>query len=199
MARHEIRDQTAILSRGGGGAAELQLEGGEGFDGWFRHQRQRGRIGSVPAGDLEQAAGVMLGQLVDVLAAPQGKVHAHARGHEDLLYARLLPGRRINSISGPWSVPSSWQIVGWTQLSRRHLRRDLGPRAVHLVHVRRRAADVADRRREKSGSPAMRRISSSTDSRLRLWMIRPSWAVIEQNVQPPKQPRMICIESFTTS
>ena len=30
-------------------------------------------------------------------------------------------------------------------------------------------------------------------------MIRPSWAVIEQNVQPPKQPRMICTESFTTS
>ena len=27
-------------------------------------------------------------------------------------------------------------------------------------------------------------------------MIRPSWAVIEQNVQPPKHPRMIWIESL---
>ena len=52
---------------------------------------------------------------------------------------------------------------------------------------------------EKPGSSAMRRISARIDSRLRLWMMRPSWTVIEQNVQPPKQPRMIWIESFTTS
>jgi hypothetical protein len=38
-----------------------------------------------------------------------------------------------------------------------------------------------------------------TDSCERLWMIRPSWAVIEQNVQPPKQPRMICTLVSTTS
>ena len=38
-----------------------------------------------------------------------------------------------------------------------------------------------------------------TDSCERLWMIRPSWAVIEQNVQPPKQPRMICTLFSTTS
>ena len=50
-----------------------------------------------------------------------------------------------------------------------------------------------------SGSAVIWRISPSTDSWLRLWMIRPSCAVIEQNVQPPKQPRMICTESFTTS
>ena len=30
-------------------------------------------------------------------------------------------------------------------------------------------------------------------------MIRPWCAVIEQNVQPPKQPRMIVTESFTIS
>ena len=47
----------------------------------------------------------------------------------------------------------------------------------------------------KSGSPAIRRISARIDSPPRLWMIRPSWAVIEQNAQPPKQPRMIWIES----
>ena len=28
----------------------------------------------------------------------------------------------------------------------------------------------------------------------RLWMMRPSCSVIEQNVQPPKQPRWIAIE-----
>jgi len=32
-------------------------------------------------------------------------------------------------------------------------------------------------------------ISRSTDSSERLWMIRPSCSVMEQNVQPPKQPR----------
>ena len=30
-------------------------------------------------------------------------------------------------------------------------------------------------------------------------MIRPWWAVIEQNVQPPKQPRIKVTESLTTS
>jgi len=32
-------------------------------------------------------------------------------------------------------------------------------------------------------------ISRSTDSSERLWMMRPSCSVIEQKVQPPKQPR----------
>ena len=52
---------------------------------------------------------------------------------------------------------------------------------------------------EKPGCSAMRRISARIDSSLRLWMMRPSWTVIEQNAQPPKQPRMIWIESLTTS
>ncbi len=51
----------------------------------------------------------------------------------------------------------------------------------------------------KPGSCVIRSISASTERWLRLWMIRPSCAVIEQNVQPPKQPRMIWTESFTTS
>ena len=33
-------------------------------------------------------------------------------------------------------------------------------------------------------------ISRSTESVDRLWMMRPSCSVIEQNVQPPKQPRI---------
>ncbi len=34
---------------------------------------------------------------------------------------------------------------------------------------------------------------------LRLWMMRPSCSVMLQNVQPPKQPRMVTIECFTVS
>jgi len=33
-----------------------------------------------------------------------------------------------------------------------------------------------------------------TESSERLWMMRPSCSVIEQKVQPPKQPRMILTE-----
>ncbi len=37
----------------------------------------------------------------------------------------------------------------------------------------------------------MSSISWMIESSLRLWMMRPSCSVIEQNVQPPKQPRMM--------
>jgi hypothetical protein len=37
-------------------------------------------------------------------------------------------------------------------------------------------------------------ISRSTEASERLWMTRPSCSVMEQKVQPPKQPRMIEIE-----
>ena len=37
-------------------------------------------------------------------------------------------------------------------------------------------------------------ISRITESSERLWMIRPSCSVIEQKVQPPKQPRWIATE-----
>ncbi len=37
-------------------------------------------------------------------------------------------------------------------------------------------------------------ISRMIDSSERLWMMRPSCSVIEQNVQPPKQPRWIATE-----
>ena len=36
--------------------------------------------------------------------------------------------------------------------------------------------------------------SSRIDSSERLWMMRPSCSVMEQNVQPPKQPRMMFTE-----
>ena len=37
----------------------------------------------------------------------------------------------------------------------------------------------------------MSSISRMIESSLRLWMMRPSCSVIEQKVQPPKQPRMM--------
>jgi len=37
-------------------------------------------------------------------------------------------------------------------------------------------------------------ISRSTEASERLWMMRPSCSVIEQKVQPPKQPRMMFTE-----
>ena len=51
-------------------------------------------------------------------------------------------------------------------------------------------------------NPAMRdraRTSRSTFSALRLWMMRPSCSVMLQNVQPPKQPRMVTMECLTVS
>ena len=42
----------------------------------------------------------------------------------------------------------------------------------------------------------MTRTSLRIDSWLRLWMARPWCIVIEQKVQPPKQPRMIVTESL---
>ena len=48
----------------------------------------------------------------------------------------------------------------------------------------------------KSGAAAMAFTSARIERGLRLWITRPSCIVIEQNVQPPKQPRMICTESL---
>ena len=50
-----------------------------------------------------------------------------------------------------------------------------------------------------SGSAASFSTSLRIDSSDRLWMMRPWWAVIEQKVQPPKQPRMIVTESLIIS
>ena len=42
-------------------------------------------------------------------------------------------------------------------------------------------------------------ISRTTESSERFWMIRPSCSVIEQKVQPPKQPRWIVTENLIMS
>src|SRR5678810_25095 len=45
----------------------------------------------------------------------------------------------------------------------------------------------------------MRSISRRIDVSLRLWITRPSCSVIEQKLQPPKQPRMIVTENLIIS
>ena len=105
----------------------------------------------------------------------------------------------ISSTSGPWSVPRSLQTLGWTQREPLALRLDLGLGAAHLVHVGRRAADVGDDPGEAWDPGPITFSSLRIDSFDRDWMIRPWWAVIEQKVQPPKQPRMIVTESLTVS
>jgi hypothetical protein len=42
-------------------------------------------------------------------------------------------------------------------------------------------------------------ISRSTEPSERFWMMRPSCSVMEQKVQPPKQPRMVTMECLTVS
>ena len=62
-----------------------------------------------------------VGQLAHVFGRQLGQVHADAAGDEHLADAGLRRGLCcISSTSGPWSVPSSLQIVGWTQDSRLH-------------------------------------------------------------------------------
>ena len=105
---------------------------------------------------------------------------------------------RIRSTSGPWSVPSSLQILGWTHDSRLHFASTSG-RVQRIWYMLAVGPPMSETAPENSGSCPMRRSSSRTDSDDRDWMIRPWCAVIEQNVQPPKQPRMIVTESLTTS
>src|SRR3569833_675503 len=45
----------------------------------------------------------------------------------------------------------------------------------------------------------MRSISCRIELSERLWMMRPSCSVMEQKVQPPKQPRMIVTENLIIS
>ncbi len=51
----------------------------------------------------------------------------------------------------------------------------------------------------KSSMRRSARTSRSTLSALRDWITRPSCSVIEQKVQPPKQPRIVTIEWRTVS
>ena len=200
MAGDEVRDQVLLLAGRGGGLAELRgrTRRSRRSPGFFI-SRQHVRVGMLRArpSNARPRDAAASSRMYSGLRRARSMRMPEATS--TFLMPSCLRASRIKSISGPWSVPSSLQIVGWTQLSRRHLPADLGPAAIHAIHVGRRPADVADHALELRDLRASRRISASTDSRLRLWMTRPSWAVIEQKVQPPKQPRMIWIESLTTS
>src|SRR5689334_11467353 len=49
------------------------------------------------------------------------------------------------------------------------------------------------------GVSRIRSISARIDASLRLWITRPSCSVIEQKLQPPKQPRRIVTENLIIS
>ena len=71
---------------------------------------------------------------------------------------------------------------------------DLAALAGEPVHVGGRAAQIGDHAGEAGHVSRIVSISRITESSERLWMMRPSCSVIEQKVQPPKQPRWMAIE-----
>jgi hypothetical protein len=117
----------------------------------------------------------------------------------DAMWTRLTPGTarapRISSMVGAWLVPSSLQIVGWMHERRLHTASTSGrvQRIWYMFAVGPPRSLIVPL---KPGSVAIFFTSARTERGLRLWMIRPSCIVIEQNVHPPKQPRMICTESL---
>ena len=104
---------------------------------------------------------------------------------------------RIRSTSGPWSVPSSLQIVGWTHDSRLHLASTSG-RVQRIWYMLAVGPPMSETMPVNPGRAPIRRTREDRFCE-RDWMIRPWCAVIEQNVQPPKQPRMIVTESLIIS
>src|SRR5256714_8095822 len=89
-------------------------------------------------------------------------------------------------------------VVGWTHDSRLHFASTSG-RVQRIWYMFAVGPPTSLMTPWNSGSAAILRTSLSTDSCERDWMMRPWWAVIEQNVQPPKQPRMIVTESLIIS
>src|SRR6186713_3590236 len=86
-------------------------------------------------------------------------------------------------------------MPGYTHDGRRHADSISGD-----LHARRYMFAVGPPRSEitpvKPGTVSrISSISRSTDASDRLWMMRPSCSVMEQNVQPPKQPRWIATEN----
>ena len=79
---------------------------------------------------------------------------------------------RISSTSGPWSVPSSLQIVGWTHDSRLHFTSTSG-RVHRISYILAVGPPRSETTPEKLASAAIDRSSARTDSCERDWMIRP--------------------------
>src|SRR5215471_20756200 len=102
-------------------------------------------------------------------------------------------------MSGAWSVRRFGQMAGATHEGRRQAASISG-----LLQAMRYMFAVGPPRSEMTpenpGTPSRTRsISRTTEAGERLWMIRPSCSVIEQKVQPPKQPRMIVTENLIIS
>jgi hypothetical protein len=83
-----------------------------------------------------------------------------------------LRARRISSMSGPWSVPRSLQIVGCTQESRLHFASTSG-RVQRIWYMFAVGPPMSLTTPLNSGSAAILRSSASTFSCERDWMIRP--------------------------
>src|SRR5580658_4711280 len=97
-------------------------------------------------------------------------------------------------MSGEWSVLRFGHTPGYTQEGRRH-----ALSISRLLQARRYMLAVGPPRSEITpvNPGTLSRIvpiSRSTEASERLWMIRPSCSVIEQKVQPPKQPRWMDTE-----
>src|SRR3970282_1066822 len=97
-------------------------------------------------------------------------------------------------MSGAWSVPRFSQMSGNT-----HDRRRQADSIFGSLHAMRYMLAVGPPMSEmtpvKPG--VLSRISSISrriDASERLWIMRPSCSVMEQKVQPPKQPRMMFTE-----
>jgi hypothetical protein len=140
--------------------------------------------------DLQVAAGVVLRELLDPLGRFDREVVAHAGGDQDLLDARQRARLAIEL--------DQRRVIGAEVLAhlgvdaRRQSARglDLAALAGDAVHVGGRAAQVADDAGEARAVSRMTSISRRIEPSERLWMMRPSCSVIEQKLQPPKQPRM---------
>src|SRR4051812_39245750 len=98
-------------------------------------------------------------------------------------------------MSGSWLVPRFEQMPGYTQLGLRQAASISG-----LLQPKRYMLAVGPPRSEMVPVKplTLSRMASTSlmiDSSERLWMMRPSCSVIEQKVQPPKQPRMMLTEN----
>ena len=117
----------------------------------------------------------------------------------EAMWTRFTPGTarapRISSIVGAWLVPSSLQIVGWMHERRLQTASTSGrvQRIWYMFAVGPPRSLIVPL---NPGSAAIDFTSARTERGLRLWITRPSCIVMEQKVQPPKQPRMICTESL---
>ena len=90
-------------------------------------------------------------------------------------------------------------MPGWTQEGRRQAASISG-----LLQASRYMLAVGPPRSEMTPvNPGVRSrtrsISRSTEASERFWMMRPSCSVIEQKVQPPKQPRVMVTEVLIIS